>query len=125
MTLFSKLGFCPPIDQPRLEAPGAGIPRHCGQIVLVCCCHRTKSTVGLKQRVKCLPLEQFVSELPVVAADVIRHTPADNCRSIRQRGISVADRCRKNFFIQSIQNAYHTFMCPNQFETLNYLCLLI
>ncbi len=45
MTLFSKLGFCPPIDQPRLEAPGAGIPRHCGQIVLVCCCHGTATRV--------------------------------------------------------------------------------
>ena len=54
---------------------------------------RTMSTVGLEQRVKRFPLEQFVSELAVVAADVIRHTPADRLLIDPTAGNSVADRC--------------------------------
>ena len=46
-----------------------------------------KSTVGLEQRVKRLPPEQFDSACAAVAANVIRHTPADHCRSIQQRAI--------------------------------------
>ncbi len=57
-----------------LEAPGPvspGVPR-CpkalyGRVVIVCCRHRSKSTVGLEQRVKRFPLEQFVSLNLIVA----------------------------------------------------------
>ncbi len=35
------------------------------------CRQRTKSTVGLEERVKRFPFQQFVSELPVVAAEKV------------------------------------------------------
>ena len=69
---------CQHTGLPRLETPGAGIPVAKGGVGMrVEFTRSTKSTVGLEQRVKRFPLEQFVSELAVVAADVIRHTPAD------------------------------------------------
>ena len=50
----------------QLEAPGPvspGVPRCpkalCGRIVIVCCRHRSKSTVGLEQPVKRFPLQQL------------------------------------------------------------------
>ena len=58
----------------------------------MCCRHRTK-TVGLEQRIKRFPPEQFVSACAVVAADVIRHTPADRLLIDPTAGNSVADRC--------------------------------
>ena len=78
MTPVLKLGFCPPIDQPRalarrtpcertglprLKGPGAGIPRHC--VAGSCWCAAAtdrNSTVRLKQRVKRFPFQQFVSK---------------------------------------------------------------
>lgn len=36
-----------------------------------CCGQRTKSTVGLEERVKRFPLHYFVSELPVVAEEKV------------------------------------------------------
>ncbi len=51
-----------------LEAPGPVSPDDprcpealCGWVVIMCCRHRSKSTVGLEQRVKRFPLEQLVS----------------------------------------------------------------
>ncbi len=57
-----------------LEAPGPvapDVPRYpealSGRVVIMCCRHRSKSTVGLEQRVKRFPLEQFVSVNLIVA----------------------------------------------------------
>ena len=51
--------------------------------------------LGLKQLVNCFPFEQFVSQLRVVAADVIRHPPCGRpSRPLAARRPTGANSCR-------------------------------
>ena len=76
MTPVLKLGF-PPLTLPRLWGWGPvsqGTVRPDRVVVLP---PPFDEHLGLEQRVKRFPFQQFVSEAAVVAADVIRHTPVD------------------------------------------------
>ena len=56
------------------------------------CRQRTKSTVGLEERVKRFPFQQFVSELPVVAAEKVWAAGEKTPCGVPRRGFAATSR---------------------------------